>query len=717
MAFIDRLEPRRLLAAVAFRPPVFYDLGAGAAAAPGRDLVVADFDRDGRADLAGTGIVTGSPGAWVMRGNGDGTFAAPLVTPLDEPPTYIPLQVADLNHDGNPDLIGAVPDPQGNILGRLRTLLGTGTGTFTVADSQLAPPGTNTGAGPVLIDFDGDGHLDLLGSGQVDVRFGTGDGTFGQRMVLGPGNVVGAPDVNGDGLQDLVTYAEPVGGYVLSVALNQGAGRFGKAGTFPTGLSLASVVRAADFDGDGVLDLAASYNSRAGGSATGFVLRGLGGGQFGPPVGAATGASGVNFVVGDFNADGRADLATPFSGLGASGPAASDAGIAFGAGKAAGGFDPVTLLSPEAPGQLAAADFDGDGQTDLAYREGADRVGVLLAAPSRSDVVLGRFGDVDGTLVPSLTVKSPSGQEATFAIKGAGSGYVLDEGAAGMGLVLERTSFDTSVKVTAPRRGREVKIHGVSVEGFLAKFDGIRDVTLSGPVEVSGEFQGLFAARAHDASITALRLDAVAIKEARNVSVTSAGPMQVVATRSWDGGFEGRPAVTAPSVLVVASTRPRREGPSLWRGDVTTTESMTGIGAFVVTGVLRDSRVRSAGAINKVALGAAVNSVVYAGVRDAVEAPQSAADFTSGSIRTLTVRGIRGTENAVTNSHFAGRRIDKVVLGRFVTSNGGTRFGLSAVEVGSYARAVSRPGRAVKARPTLPGDFDADGDYGATILA
>jgi hypothetical protein len=78
--------------------------------------------------------------------------------------------------------------------------------------------------------------------------------------------------------------------------------------SYPAGTSPSAVV-AGDFDGDGVLDLAvsdASYNLPAGSIAW---LRGTGGGAFAAPVTFPVGQRPTGLVAGDFNGDGKLDIA------------------------------------------------------------------------------------------------------------------------------------------------------------------------------------------------------------------------------------------------------------------------------------------------------------------------------------------------------------------------------------------------------------------------
>lgn len=274
-----------------FQPHVDYEAGYVPYA-----VKIADYDRDGKMDLAVTNREPGTVS--ILRGNGDGTFLPRIAYPAGRGP--VTLVVEDFNSDGKPDLaVGALVD------GAAAILLGNGDGTFE------PPVEYATGFfiySLIAGDFNADHKIDLASANYladtVSVLLGNGDGSFQAGVHYAATNPIGlvAGDFDGNGTLDLAATVSP---NAVLTFMGRGDGTFGSPASYDVGPGPAFMEVAADVNGDGRLDLVVPTYLNNSVS----VLAGRDDGTFSAREEYAVGSGPISASVSDFNADGRPDLA------------------------------------------------------------------------------------------------------------------------------------------------------------------------------------------------------------------------------------------------------------------------------------------------------------------------------------------------------------------------------------------------------------------------
>jgi len=289
------------------------------------DVASGDFNKDGYRDLAVVNRQTSTIS--ILLGAAGGTFGAPSQITLASP-TQADILAADFNKDGNIDLVVAEQGVFPSVFPQVEVFLGNGDGTF----HAVAFTGQQYVRNPtrmVLGDFDNDGL--------VDVAVATQDGEFSSMKSLGNG-ILAQTSEN--------TTAESDGN--------------------PTGVS--SGIASGDFDGDGKLDIAVSEVT----SKKVYLFFGNGDGTYfkSPNVIDLPAEQNEPWDIqsGDFNGDGKADLAivirNPFGG-----PDLPPLKIALSNGVARTFATPVDYGQLMFGDEALIQDIDGDGKLDVLVGE------------------------------------------------------------------------------------------------------------------------------------------------------------------------------------------------------------------------------------------------------------------------------------------------------------------------------------------------------------
>ena len=304
--------------------------------------VAADFNRDGKLDLATANYRSHSVS--IFTGRGDGSFDRRVSISTTRYPGS--LVAADVNRDGSQDLILASNDRARSVM----VLTNDGSGTLH--------PGQTYRVGMLWIDaadVNGDGFVDIVGNndlgGGLAVLLGSPGGTFlpARRLDGKFSYEVHLGDLNRDGKLDVAFVTNDH----FVIRLGNGDGAFGPGRSWDTGGDNVLGLTLADLNGDGNLDVATANTD----SNDISIFLGRGDGSFGARAAYRMGEGPTDVLVADFNADGEMDIAS--SSL------YRDPAVRTGRGD--GTFDKRQLIPWFDNAFGMVADFNQDGRPDLAF--------------------------------------------------------------------------------------------------------------------------------------------------------------------------------------------------------------------------------------------------------------------------------------------------------------------------------------------------------------
>ena len=316
-------------------------------------LVIRDVNGDKAADIAyvgAEGSANGSDVIGILLNNGNGTFTPGLQYVGDGQGANGFLAV---------DISGTIGLAFANVEGGISVLPGKGNGTFK---GNLAGATGVNGEYPYVGQFDGNPAADLIFTypSATDTLLGNGNGTFTEVATGCSFESPAVGDFTGNGKLDLAGVTSVSDTPAIGVCLGNGNGTFTPTGEYyDTGVQHRFLL-AGKFTNDGNVDLAASDEN-------GFsILLGNGNGSFQNGIPTAVNEGSGTFILGDFNNDGKLDLATISGDL---------TQISVFLGKGNGEFSaPVVTACACAnePDMFAVADLNGDGNLDLVVTVGGN---------------------------------------------------------------------------------------------------------------------------------------------------------------------------------------------------------------------------------------------------------------------------------------------------------------------------------------------------------
>ena len=304
------------------------------------EMAVGDVNNDGLLDLVNVSSTGSLAAVYLNNAAQPGDFLPKVTYPVEFGADKIAL--SDVDRDGSLDIV--VTNYSGYSISVLHN---NGNGTFAPKTDY------RTGNNPVSLaaaDFDGDGKPDVaVGfSGNTVGILHNDNGAFRGRQQYTPGSSAreaAAVDLNGDGKPDIVTASSQ--GNTLAVLLNDGTGNYLPPTSIPAGNS-PQAIASGDFNRDGVPDIVVANRD----SSTLSVFPGIGDGTFAARTDYPTADSPLSVAVGDLNGDGFPDLVTTGSGK-------------ISVLLAANGDFQRTDYSLYGVAGIALSDIDSDGRLDI----------------------------------------------------------------------------------------------------------------------------------------------------------------------------------------------------------------------------------------------------------------------------------------------------------------------------------------------------------------
>jgi hypothetical protein len=336
-----------------------------------QSVAVGDFNNDKKLDIVVAD--SGTDRVLILLRYDPGALGNKIMYPTGVHSYPYSVAVGDLNNDGCLDF-AVINDGTATV----GVVLGLGNGTFS--NQTIYSLGWYSAPSCIVVaDLNNDSHLDIIvcnwGNNSISIFIGFGDGTFSNETIHPTGEnsqpqSIAIGDLNNDSRLDIVV--ANYGNSNISILLGHGNGTFSNVIPYPTGSgSYPMSVAVGDFNNDNQLDIVVANA----GTNNLYVFIGDGNGTFPFMTICPTGDNSepASVVIGDFNNDGRLDIAVANSG-------ADNIGVLLGNGNG-------TFSSPKSystgsgsfPYSIAIGDLNNDNQLDIVVaNQGSNSFSVLL---------------------------------------------------------------------------------------------------------------------------------------------------------------------------------------------------------------------------------------------------------------------------------------------------------------------------------------------------
>lgn len=330
-----------------------------------KSLIAEDLDNDGDQDVAFAseeGII-----AW-HENTGQGDFLTRRSITQQVNLGQAALQYADLNNDGNKDIISVTSGDE-----KLALYAGDGNGNYSnqqIISTMLSRPTTIYPA-----DLDGDGDLDIASSSSTQLVWlrNNGSGGFSAPIILfetpntgGGKKIVVVEDLDDDGDGDIVFSDSSEND--ITIHKNEGDEIFSTPLYVTFGVASTSAINSADLDNDGDLDLlSTAFNSPG---LAWYENDGQGNFKLLQVIDQTAGGTSVN--VADFDGDGNQDVVATFRND------LIESKVMWYRNTGDGQFEsPIAIGTQDAPAySVHPVDFDNDGDLDIIFGNGNRGIGL-----------------------------------------------------------------------------------------------------------------------------------------------------------------------------------------------------------------------------------------------------------------------------------------------------------------------------------------------------